>query len=131
VIQVFKSELIKQQLTPEELSDLADDFHQYKKTSTPANYFGRDVPYNDQLTPPLIRQEEVAHLHLVNPVHGRRSCPQFNRTSDNHLVYCQGFFNREQYLLMLILKPNAHEQARNHNTMYKLAKMASNFREKY
>jgi len=131
VIRIFKSQLLIEQLEPEELAELVSDFREYKETGIPADRFGRDALYNDSYSLPSVRQEEVEHLHLVEPGQWPRHCSQYNRTSDIHLVYCRGYSNTEHYLLMLILKPNAHELARDNNTMHKLAGMASKFREKY
>jgi mRNA interferase YafO len=88
------------------------------------------VPYDHPNTLSSVRQEEIAHLHLADdsrqwPMHRI----QFNRTSDKHLVYCRGFHDQDDYLLMIILEPNAHELARDNNILYKLAQMAARFRE--
>ncbi|MES9883113.1 MAG: type II toxin-antitoxin system YafO family toxin [Sedimenticola sp.] len=114
MIEVFKSLLIEQQLTPTEFDGLVADLQQYKESGIPADYFGRDAPYDHPHTLPSVRQEEAAYLHLADdsqqwPIHRVR----FYRTSDKHLVYCHGFFKEDHYLLMIILEPDAHNQARN------------------
>ncbi|MBT4194888.1 MAG: type II toxin-antitoxin system YafO family toxin [Gammaproteobacteria bacterium] len=129
MIQIFKSQLLIEQLEPEELADLVSDFREYQETSIPSDRFGRDALYNDSYSLPSVLQEEVAHLHLVEPGQWPGHCSQYNRTSDIHLAYCRGYYNTKHYLLMLILKPNAHELARDNNNMHKLAKMAARFRE--
>ncbi len=74
----------------------------------------------------------MAHIHLQEPEHPwPLQLLQFSRTSDIHLVYCQGFYNTSVYLLMAILSPDAHAQALNNSIMYKLGKMAENFRDQY
>ena len=115
-----------------DLAALKKDFKQYKDTNIPPSNFGRDAEYNHPNTLPSVRQEKVAHIHLEEPdkpwdVHA----VQFNKTSDTHLVYCRGFHDENCYLLMALLTPDAHEQARNRTIMYKLAKMAEKFRNNY
>lgn len=132
MIRVFKSQVIAQQLNVHELNQLATDFKRYKSTGIPAIYFGRDVPYDHPHTLHGVRNERIMHLHLAE---GARYWPdrqvQFGRTSDHHLVYCQGFYNADYFLLMAILRPDAHVQARNNSIMSKLATMAAKFHAKY
>ena len=56
---------------------------------------------------------------------------QFYQTSDVHLVYCQGALNDNFYLLMTILSPDGHEQAKSRDIMFKLGVMAGRFRNQY
>lgn len=133
MIRVLSSSLLKKQLSQQELDDLLNDFQQYKETGRVPDTFGRDVPFDDSYNLPLIRNEEVQHLHMKPdsmpawPIHQ----VQYQRTSDVHLVYCQGSMNSQCYYLMSILTPNAHDQARDNNIMYKLGVMAESFRMKY
>ncbi|WJV64334.1 type II toxin-antitoxin system YafO family toxin [Pectobacteriaceae bacterium C52] len=132
-IRLFKSTLIRQQLSQQELDDLAADFLSYKKDGVLPETFGRDAPYDDDRTYPLVKEERVAHLHLAGadapfPTFLR----QFKRTSDQaHLVYCQGAMDPDAYLLIIILKPEAHKMARNNNLMHNIGVMAETFRMKY
>jgi len=111
------------------IADLKNDFKKYKETGLLPNNFGRDAEYNHMNTLPIVKQEKIAHVHIEDPnaPWTMKSIP-FNRTSDTHLVYCQGFFKENCYLLMAILSPDAHEQARDRNIMYNLGKMAEKFR---
>lgn len=89
--------------------------------------------YDDDRTYPLVKEERVAHIHLAahhSPFpHFLR---QYKRTSDQaHLVYCQGAMDTSAYLLIIILKPEAHKMARNNNHMHKIGVMAEAFRMKY
>lgn len=81
---------------------------------------------------PSLKAEEVRHIHLSN---AENLWPpqklQFNKTSDSHLIYCQGSTDSNNYLLMGILAPDAHKQARDNNIMFKLGKMAEHFRRRY
>ncbi len=130
MIRIFKSQIILRQLMAEQLEQLVTDFRAYKGTGLLPDTFGRDVKYDHPHTYPLVRAEEVAHIHLTDsehlwPVH----YIQFKRTSDIHLVYCQGASDPEHYLLIAILAPDAHEQARQNNVMANIGKMAERFRQ--
>lgn len=95
--------------------------------------FGRDAPYDDDRTYPLVKEEQVAHTHLADAnAPFSKFLRQFKRTSDQaHLVYCQGVMDPDVYLLIIILKPEAHKMARNNNPMYKIGMMAEAFRMKH
>ena len=80
----------------------------------------------------VLRDEDVRHIHLAdnnNPWHERSI--QYYRTGDMHLVYYQGALNENCYLLMAVLQPNAHEQAKNNSIMANLGFMAEKFRQKF
>jgi mRNA interferase YafO len=132
VIRVFKSSVIRKVLTEEELNALVDDFKSYKLTGNTPDNFGRDVPYDHPDTLPIILAEEVQHIHL-----GSEDKPlplkkvQFYKTSDIHLVYCQGASDENCYLLMTILAPDGHAQAKSRDIMFKLGVMAEKFRNKF
>ncbi|CAM4272865.1 toxin YafO [Klebsiella variicola] len=132
-IRIFKSALIRQQLSQQELDDLAADFLSYKKDGVLPDTFGRDAPYDDDRTYPLVKEEQVAHIHLADAdAPFPKFLRQFKRTSDQaHLVYCQGAMDPDAYLLIIILKPEAHKMARNNNHMHKIGMMAEAFRMKH
>jgi len=132
-IRIFKSTIIRQQLSQQELDDLSADFRSYKQDGVLPDMFGRDAIYDDDRTYPLVKEERLAHIHLAahhSPFpHFLR---QYKRTSDQaHLVYCQGAMDTSAYLLIIILKPEAHKMARNNNHMHKIGVMAEAFRMKY
>ena len=132
MIRVFKTALIREQMSNEHLIQLAADFKRYKETGVPADHFGRDAPYNHINSLPSVRLQELQHMHLLTqPLSKTCSLRQFNKTSDNHLVYCQGFYSNEVYLLIALLSPDAHEQACNNTAMLKMAKISETFRNKY
>ncbi len=132
MIRIFKTDLIREQMSNEHLSQLVADFKRYKETGVPADHFGRDAPYNHVNSLPSVRLQELQHLHLlIQPQSKTRSSRQFNKTSDDHLVYCQGFYSNEVYLLIALLTPNAHEQARNNNVILKMAQISEMFRNQY
>ncbi|WP_042145899.1 MULTISPECIES: type II toxin-antitoxin system YafO family toxin [unclassified Pseudoalteromonas] len=132
MIRVFKSSVIRKVLTEEELNTLVDDFKSYKLTGNTPDNLGRDVPYDHPNTLPIILAEEVQHIQL-----GSEDKPlplkkvQFYKTSDIHLVYCQGASDENCYLLMTILAPDGHAQAKSRDIMFKLGVMAEKFRNKF
>ena len=128
MIRIFKSKLIRETIDESELTQLETDFRRYKQEGVLPDLFGRDVPYDHPNTLPILKQEEVKHLHLLEqPIRKL----QFYRTSDSHLVYCGGFNNPDIYLFMALLRPDAHQQARQNEAMYQLGVMAQNFRRRY
>jgi mRNA interferase YafO len=133
VIRVFKTDLIRKQLEPEELKCLEDDFRHYKANGVVPDLFGRDVPYNHPNTLPLVKAEDLWHIHLVDtesgwPVTCRK---QDDKTSDDHLVYCPAYRTPNCFLLIAILSPHAHAQARKNQVMLNLATLAENFRMQF
>ncbi|EHH5389262.1 type II toxin-antitoxin system mRNA interferase toxin YafO, partial [Escherichia coli] len=82
---------------------------------------------------PLIKFERVAHIHLANENNPfPPQLRQFSRTNDEaHLVYCQGAFDEQAWLLIAILKPEPHKLARDNNQMHKIGKMAEAFRMRF
>ncbi|REL28020.1 type II toxin-antitoxin system YafO family toxin [Thalassotalea euphylliae] len=132
MIRVFKSKVISSTLSELELDNLVNDFKSYKLTGTAPQYLGRDVPYDHPGTLPTVLAEEVQHIHLGNqdnPLPLNKI--QYHRTSDVHLVYCQGALDGNCYLLMAILAPDAHNQAKSRDIMFKLGTMAEKFRSRF
>jgi mRNA interferase YafO len=52
---------------------------------------------------------------------------QFNLKSDSFLIYCQGYFDKNSYLLIDLLWTDAHEKVRNNNRMIDYAEEAERF----
>lgn len=131
-MRIFKGKVFRSQLTEEEQTALAEDFRRYKTTGEIPDTFGRDAPYDHPHTLPLVLIEKVQHIHLAD---GNGSWPvraiQYHRKSDRHLVYCQGALNDDHYLLIAILSPDAHDQAKDNNVMANLGRSAELFRQKY
>lgn len=130
-MRIFKGKIFRDQLTDEEQTQLVEDFRRYRTTGELPDTFGRDAPYDHPHTLPTVLAEEIRHIHLAEehpwPVHSI----QYQRTSDVHLIYCQGALHDDHYLLIAILAPNAHEQARDNNMMMKLGLTAEKFRQRY
>lgn len=132
-MRVFKSSLIRFQLTESELEALTADFICYKRDGVLPDTFGRDALYDDPATYPLVRIEQVAHTHLASAAcRFPRHLRQYKRTSDDaHLIYCKGQNDEHTYLLIAILKPQPHRLARDNNHMHKPGKMAEAFRMRF
>ncbi len=134
-MRLFKSKLIHEQLTNDELKALENDFKAYKSpraNSTLPDTFGRDELYDHPNNLPIIKAEEVRHIHLCdrqNMWHPKTL--QFKKTSDSHLVYCRGSQDLDCCLLMIILSPQAHKKARDNQWMYSLGLIAERFRQQY
>ncbi|WP_271274346.1 type II toxin-antitoxin system YafO family toxin [Aliamphritea hakodatensis] len=131
-MRIFKGRVLRAQLTEQEQIALTNDFRRYKTTGELPDTFGRDAAYDHPNTPPLIQAGQVQHIHLLDEsdqwdVH----TIQFYRTSDKHLVYCPGALHDDCFLLMAILSPDAHAQAKDSNIMRKLGLMAEKFRNIY
>lgn len=131
MIRIFVHEEIKAILSQSELVALKEDFRHYKETGALPDSFGRDVPYDSDVTLPLLRSEDVCHLHLAEDRPWPVSLVQFSRTSDTHLIYCQGFSNPDFYLLITVLSPDAHNQARNNSVMHNIGLIAERFRSQF
>lgn len=132
MMRVFKSAHITELLSNEELQQLVADFKQYKNTGVPPARFGRDALFDHPHTLPSVLAERIMHIHVDDGEQNwdqRNS--QYSRTSDYHLIYCQGFNDSECFLLMTILSPDAHAQERNNNIMSNLARMAEKFRQQF
>jgi len=131
-VRVFFHNHLITSLTEDELSALRTDFKSYKESGEIPDTFGRDAPYNHSNSLPIVLSEELAHIHLADgDVVWPDNTLQFYRTSDTHLVYCQGYTKTNCYLLMAILTPDAHAQAQNNSIMHNLGKMAEKFRQQY
>ncbi|KKO44834.1 toxin YafO [Arsukibacterium ikkense] len=131
MIRVFTSKVLDEVLTAEERAALIQDFRLYKSGMLPA-LFGKDVAYDHPFNLDIIKQEQVRHIHLAANGSGFPVLlAQLKRTSDTHLVYCQGFSNENCYLLMAILQPDAHNLAKSNQLMYQLGLMAQAFRQQF
>jgi mRNA interferase YafO len=115
-------------LNEDERKAFIADFKLYKSTGKLPERFGRDVPYH---FPKEALEEELLHLHLNVDDPWPISYLQYDRTSDVHLVYCQGATQKNCFFLMTILSPDAHEQAKNIDLMLKLAEKAESFRKEF
>lgn len=68
----------------------------------------------------------LMHYHLIDAEHNPRT-----KTSDRFLVYCSGFSNPNDYLLIAIIEPEAHKQTNKGSTMACLIQIAENFRNQF
>lgn len=116
-----------------EAENLREAFRTYKQFDDDLGIFGRDGDYQ---RPKQCREEELNHVHLrPSDTYLRRrwlkTSNRYHRTSDKHLVYCPGFHHRDTYLLIAVLEPKAHQDARNIDLMLKLTEIARKFRLEY
>ena len=130
-IRVFKHKILIDALTESELHSLTKDFRCYKETGEKPDFFGRDEAYEHPNTLPTLRSEEVKRIHLAANDAPFLSSIQFYQTSDKHLVYCQGWNEPNCFLLIAMLAPDAHEQARNRPIMHNWGLIAEKFRQNF
>lgn len=131
--RVFTSSALREQVTSDELAALIYDFQVYKESGFPPDTFGRDAPYDDERTWPLVRKEQVRHIHLADGDAGwPKDILQYRRTSNKtHLAYCNGSMQNGIYLLIILLRPDAHKMHRDPQHMEKIGLMAQAFRNQF
>ena len=130
MVRIFTSRILENTLSNDERDALISDFKRYKETGELPDTFGRDEHYDHPYTLSAVQSEELRHLH-INENGWPLNVVQWGRTSDTHLVYCQGFIDSESYALLTYLSPDAHNQARNNDIMLNLAKSAGRFRDEH
>lgn len=122
---------------PDLLRQIEADFKSYIESNRLVipDYFGCDVPYVKQEA--AIKQG-LMHIHLaIPPVKFPANRPQWDRkcpkdpATDAALVYAQGLYDEDQYVLIAILHPGAHSQANNRRIMQRLIDAAKAFRDVY
>ena len=105
--------------------DLKQAFIDYKSGRCLPDIIGKDAPYH---RPQSAADALLEHIHLSHSASGwtaRHS--QAKRTSDKHLVYCRHYFSQNNYLLIAVLDPNAHELADKVTFMCGLVEVAEKF----
>lgn len=127
-MRVFDSPSLATVLTDKELTEMVSDFKHYKKAKKVAlNLWSWcSLPLASKAV-----NEELFHLHLAEGSEWNHRTIQYSRTSDFHLVYSRGFIDPNNYVLLAILKPNAHKLARNREVVELLADQAAVFRSRY
>mgnify|MGYP000483505978 CR=1 FL=1 len=101
---------------------LAKDFRRFKQgLAVEYMSMGKDVPFH---YPSSAVMAELQHVHLI-------PLDSHYQTSDEFLVYTQGFNNPECYLILAIFSPNAHEISNDTLLMASLADVAENFRSQF
>lgn len=115
---------------------LLDDFKVYidsNRLMVPS-CFGRDAPY---IQPAEALNACLMHIHFkLPPGSFRQDCAQYYRVcqkgkpdEDAALIYVQGELEESEYLILGFFWPDAHEKARNKNTMRYLARLAKAWRD--
>ena len=135
-VRLFQSKLIVDEIGKVAADDLLSDFRLYKEKGILPSTFGRDAPYAFTHNRASL---ELAHVHIKRdgkpfPVR----LVQFSRKSGYVLVYCPGFFDRNAYLLITIIRHWDHNKPndvvgtdKDSNLMDKLEKIAEGFRERF
>ncbi len=126
-VRVFTSKLLREGMDETELQLIVSKFKSYKENGDSQNYFGRDVSFN---RPESVRSAGLMHVHLNEGRPWAVRLLQFDRTSDTHIVYCQGYFQTNCFLLITLLQ-GAHAKYRDNLLMLGLVDIASDFRDRY
>lgn len=134
MVKLFTHRELKENLGEQKTKALVDDFRAYKEGKGLPITFGRDAPYNFTHNRSYL---ELQHLHFKQNGFSLKLV-QFKRTSDYVLVYCPGFFDRNTFLLIAIIKHWNHNKPneisgtdRDTGLMDGLEKIAEDFRTKY
>ena len=114
--------------TQAELDGLKADFKNWKETGYLPAYFGRDADFSIHSG---ARLAELRHLHLAQTGTWHPRQRQNGRTSDRWLIYCAGLYDPDKYLLIAILEPDAHRQARKGFILDGLVNYADDFRNRF
>jgi mRNA interferase YafO len=83
-IRVFKHKILIDALTESELYSLTKDFRCYEETGEKPDFFGRGEAYDHPNTLPILKSEEVKHIHLAANDAPFLSSIQFYQTDDKH-----------------------------------------------
>jgi mRNA interferase YafO len=131
VVRVFAHQIFKDACGPELFPILVEKFKKYKSDGIRDSSFGRDVRFD---RPVAIINDEVWHIHIKDKtsknwdgLHMR----QFNMTSDTALIYCPGFWNANNYLLISFIVDAHKYYGGSEKFVRTWAAIASKFREKY
>ncbi|MCK0746211.1 type II toxin-antitoxin system YafO family toxin [Chromohalobacter nigrandesensis] len=90
--------------------------------------------------PPSLRGLDIWHIHICMPPRAgfpthleqrRMVCNRQEPERDASLVYVQGLIEEDEYCLLAMLYPYAHEKAENEQRMLWIADMARDFRDRY
>lgn len=119
---------------PQLEASILQDFKRYKGTGELPHYFGRDVAYTQ---PYGAFRAGLMHIHLCLPPNSfpknrpqpDRVCRKGDPENDACLVYVQGELYENNYSLIAIMHPDAHEKARQADIMSYLARVAQDFRD--
>ena len=129
-VKVFLSSEFKESCPEEKVVALANAFKEYKKTGIRPADFGRDATYD---FPSSVKQAGMSHIHLKDSSSKRWTLRtiDYNKTSNTALIYCQGFFDKNKYLLLGFLE-RAHETYKeNSSYLPQLAEIAEQFRTRF
>lgn len=101
---------IHPEIVSDELRALGKDFRSYKQSGDSFRMFGRDVPFTEE---PSLHQSNVWKVHVLEVEEYEYHKSQYDNTTDRfHLVYCQHPDYLNNYCLIHVLSPDAHQKAR-------------------
>lgn len=121
---------------PEIESCLLADFKRYIETQGDVipNYFGCDQPYSE---PSAARSGQLRHIHIALPpqvfnenvAQCYRKCSKEKPELDAALVYVQGEYYEDRYMILAFFAPRAHDKAKVNAVMTRLGLLAKEFRD--
>jgi mRNA interferase YafO len=129
-VKVFVSSEFRESMKKEKIDLLITRFKSYKQTGIPHETFGRDTTYD---FPDKVKKSGMFHIHIKDNSSKKWNLKKisFDRTSDTALIYCEGFLNRNYFLLLGFLD-NAHlTYSRNPLYLLELSDIADKFRERF
>ena len=129
-VKIFVSSHFQESCPQDMLDELVRRFREYKETGIPHPTFGRDTTYD---FPSKVKQAGMYHIHIKDSSSKKWNLKSiaYHRTSNTALIYCEGFWNKDHYLLLGFIE-RAHEAYReNPLLLLELSDIADRFREKF
>ena len=129
-VKVFISSHFQENCSQDKIEELISRFRAYKETGIPHPSFGRDTTYD---FPSKVKQAGMYHLHIKDASSKKWHLKSisYHKTSDTALIYCEGFWHKNYYLLLGFIE-NAHEIYREKPLfLLELSDIADNFRKKF
>ncbi len=132
--KIFIHKYLKESLSPEKAQDLVDDFKDYKESKRSPASFVDDTPYDVTYN----RLLQSQHIQLKHKGRQPINLVRFRRINGYLLVYCSGLFDKNNYLLIAIIRyfdPKKSSEINNtdkdNHFMAKLEEIAERFQQKF
>ncbi len=133
-MKVYVHSTLSQLLGERRVAILKAEFVDLKSGKSLPRTFGRDFPYSHSHDS---RYVELKHVHY-NPKGFPLRLAQIDRTSGQVIVYCPGFYNKNTFLIISIVKhwnPRRPDEVKgtdkDRDVMISLEKIAERFRERF